>query len=893
MNRLPSHRSSLLLLLLALMGASGPSTRTTAQIQADRSLYFSVSDSGVAKPIRFGLDVAWADEGNIRRGVAFMGAQNVKVVRASFQPTQPLVNGDLQAPQVNALNNRLRLINLVGPHAEVMLNCDHPSVHEWYKGNPENWAQLMDVTTRRVQESGRRVVTIAPFNEPDYTQTGQGSMQDFYNIAGLLKANPRFDTIRISGGNTLNTDQALPWYNYLKSRLDEGNTHQLAGNFDNYANFFKAVRANGHHATNDELHNVMEAMVGVEYGLQTGIWWGTAELTRGEFVKASNGRRLAYAEHRPNWTAASVYRHTDGRIQAFFGTSERQAKTTSFDLVSTDRDLFFDGVGPQRLFRMEMPGGNGYQNGQTNAERVVNITWGEDIQPVVAGTYKLVNRHSGKVLEVANGSTSTEASIWQNQDANLPYQRWRVNPVSSRIGGDFSYHAIIAYNTGYSLDVLNWSLENNGSIILWEDAKGNNQQWFLEYAGDGWFYIRSKHSSLCLTVANNSTANRVYVRQQVKDGSATQQWRFLPVDVTYDTNPPAAPTGLTATSMPASVVLSWEPSPETDGIQYAVFRADSADGGFQTLIKHTTATHFVDSTAEPGKTYHYAVRAIDASLNRSPRSATVVAGASGEKGLIAQYALPETTKYIQMPTTLFNQPTLTVAAKVFWKGGANLQRIFDAYCDQRNNMYLTPNTFEKKMRFSITVNGNEQRLIADPIPMGQWTHVAVTLGDSVAVLYVNGVAVQSSKTLTHRPSSFKPFLNYVGAGYATTAEYQGTIEAFKVFNYALSANEVALLAGLDTTVNTPVVRDDALAWQVAPNPTSEWVRLVDAQGQSAKTSVASTLSLYDLNGRLIVSKRLDSDERAELPVSNVEAGTYLLIVANENGRQVHKVLIKP
>jgi hypothetical protein len=35
------------------------------------------------------------------------------------------------------------------------------------------------------------------------------------------------------------------------------------------------VRASGHHATNDELHNVMEAMVGAEYGMQTGIWWYT------------------------------------------------------------------------------------------------------------------------------------------------------------------------------------------------------------------------------------------------------------------------------------------------------------------------------------------------------------------------------------------------------------------------------------------------------------------------------------------------------------------------------------------------------------------------------------------------------------------------------------------
>jgi hypothetical protein len=125
----------------------------------------------------------------------------------------------------------------------------------------------------------------------------------------------------------------------------------------------------------------MEAMVGVEYGLQTGIWWGTAELARGEFVKASDGMRLGYAEHRPNWTAASVYRGTDGKVQAFGGTSERQAATTTYRFVSKDRDVYYDGYGPQREYTMVMPGGTGYQTGQTNAERVVNITWGDDVQP--------------------------------------------------------------------------------------------------------------------------------------------------------------------------------------------------------------------------------------------------------------------------------------------------------------------------------------------------------------------------------------------------------------------------------------------------------------------------------------------------------------------------------
>lgn len=57
----------------------------------------------------------------------------------------------------------------------------------WYVGNAERWAQLIDVTTRRVQERGRKVITVSPFNEPDYSATGQGTLSDFYNIAGYAK----------------------------------------------------------------------------------------------------------------------------------------------------------------------------------------------------------------------------------------------------------------------------------------------------------------------------------------------------------------------------------------------------------------------------------------------------------------------------------------------------------------------------------------------------------------------------------------------------------------------------------------------------------------------------------------------------------------------------------
>lgn len=250
---------SLLTLFTLGSGLSSLSAQTvvvtdqvSAQPTTDRIVPFRLSEQGVVRPVEWGLDTAWEDEGNMRRGTAFM--EQVDLVRVSLRPTDPIMDGDLGADQKEHIQKRLKLLTFTNPDAKLTINSDHPKIDPFYKGNAQAWAQMMDLHTRYFQEGGRKVVSVAPFNEPDYVYTGQGTREDFYNIANELKKNPLFDNIRICGGNTLNCDEALPWYNFLKDRLDEGNTHQLAGGFDGYAGFFEAVRKDGKHATADEMH---------------------------------------------------------------------------------------------------------------------------------------------------------------------------------------------------------------------------------------------------------------------------------------------------------------------------------------------------------------------------------------------------------------------------------------------------------------------------------------------------------------------------------------------------------------------------------------------------------------------------------------------------------------
>ena len=126
----------------------------------------------------WGLDLAWLDEANIIRGSRFMGTDIVDVVRSSFMPTDTIIDGALTGTALTNTNKRIDIINTwLDPKTEVVLNSDHPSIAAMFSpSNPNqaaNWTQLLDVTRAMHVAAGRTVITVSPFNEPDYSATGQ------------------------------------------------------------------------------------------------------------------------------------------------------------------------------------------------------------------------------------------------------------------------------------------------------------------------------------------------------------------------------------------------------------------------------------------------------------------------------------------------------------------------------------------------------------------------------------------------------------------------------------------------------------------------------------------------------------------------------------------------
>ena len=108
-------------------------------------------------------------------------------------------------------------------------------------------------------------------------------------------------------------------------------------------------------------------------------------------------------------------------------------------------------------------------------------------------------------------------------------------------------------------------------------------------------------------------------------------------------------------------------------------------------------------------------------------------------------------------------------------------------------MFLTP-TNGSQMRFVMKNGGEEEILSTTTLGRNAWHHVAVTIGNTEVVLYVDGRAVASSTSMTIRPTDINPVRNYIGRSqFISDSRFKGNIDDFRIYNCALSAENIAKL----------------------------------------------------------------------------------------------------
>ncbi|MUL41200.1 family 43 glycosylhydrolase [Streptomonospora sp. PA3] len=131
---------------------------------------------------------------------------------------------------------------------------------------------------------------------------------------------------------------------------------------------------------------------------------------------------------------------------------------------------------------------------------------------------ELAARHSGKCLDVVNGSDSPGAELIQYTCHGGGNQQWSIEDTGS------GYSRITAMHSGLCLAVKGGSAEP-GAVAVQAACDGSaGRQWSVESVGGGYSRIVARHSGLCLDVSDESTENGTRVIQWTCTGGANQQW---------------------------------------------------------------------------------------------------------------------------------------------------------------------------------------------------------------------------------------------------------------------------------------------------------------------------------------------------------------------------------
>jgi hypothetical protein len=156
--------------------------------------------------------------------------------------------------------------------------------------------------------------------------------------------------------------------------------------------------------------------------------------------------------------------------------------------------------------------------------------------------YVLVNRNSGKVLDVTGRSTANGAQIIQWSRSDAANQQWQF--VDS--GG--GYYRLKSKNSSKVLDINGFSTADGAKVQQWDDLNGTNQQFRLADSDSGYVRLFNKNSNKVLDVAGQSTADGALVQQYTDWSGTNQQWQLVRVDGTS-----ASPTGSGSTcALPSS-----------------------------------------------------------------------------------------------------------------------------------------------------------------------------------------------------------------------------------------------------------------------------------------------------------------------------------------------------
>ncbi|GAA5180346.1 hypothetical protein GCM10023322_12440 [Rugosimonospora acidiphila] len=197
-------------------------------------------------------------------------------------------------------------------------------------------------------------------------------------------------------------------------------------------------------------------------------------------------------------------------------------------------------------------------------------------------------------------------------------------------------------------------------------------------------------------------------------------------------------------------------------------------------------------------------------------TAAYEAGPNGEGSALVFPGGPSTTAnptYVSIPNNILQGRTaLTVSAWVKWGSASRVnQWLFGLGTDNQKYLFATPGNGSGKLYAAITTGSyqNETGVPATAtLPVGSWQQLTFTIDSATGneAFYLNGAVIGTASTVVTSPNDVyaaaSAVAGYIGKSfYSPDPYFQGSIADFEIYDRALTAGEVAVLAGNTTLIS--------------------------------------------------------------------------------------------
>ena len=159
-----------------------------------------------------------------------------------------------------------------------------------------------------------------------------------------------------------------------------------------------------------------------------------------------------------------------------------------------------------------------YESNDTNAQRWM-------IKDAGNGQYYIISKCNGLYLDIADGKVKKGANVQVYEENGTNAQKFQFEKAPL-ISND-TYRISTALNDKSVLDVSEGSMEDGANVQIWMSTNVPQQNFVVQYIGEGYYTIAAQHSGMALTVKDGNVVQSKYT------GSDAQKWKVIDAGNNY------------------------------------------------------------------------------------------------------------------------------------------------------------------------------------------------------------------------------------------------------------------------------------------------------------------------------------------------------------------------